>query len=342
MRRSRYYRYKPVKDVQSVEAVSTSLNEGINSIINICKSLKEAHISPITDTCSNYNQIRKHITHAEQCLNTSEKMIQGKLRDLDESMCQLIREKQNVEQQKKEKNLALDNLYIKKSSAVELLRNSKEALEQAERRVESANHAIRVHQDRMNTSDDLATTGAILCAIPVLGWIAGPIMISEGQQGFEEALNSLRAAEWEKQNFESQVRNCNAKVSHYDGIISRTRNEIEQTNEALTGIEWKVEEVQKNLNDTENARDMVRGAVHLLGVLSGNVAVLEKQTQRFVNWQPVVEVMQDVIKAVLNIAENRLLYRDVALSLIDTLRENFTGLLSLRYSSSYSEYDRYC
>lgn len=327
--------------MQTMEAVSTSLNEGIVSIYNICKSLKEAHINPITDTCSNYNQIRKNITHAEQCLKTSEKMIKGKLGDLDESMCQLIREKQNVEQQKKEKNLALDQLYIKKSSAVESLKYSKEALEQAERSVESANYAIRVHQDRMNTSNDVATAGAILCAIPIFGWIAGPIMISEGEQGFEEALNSLRAAEWEKQNAESQVRNCNAKVSHYDGIISRTYYEIEQTNETLRRIEWKVEEVQKNLEDTENIQNMVRRAVYLLNVLSGRVAVMEKQTQRFVLWQPVVEIMQDVIKAVLNIAENRLLYRDGPPSLINTLRENVTGLLSLHSSSSYSEYDSY-
>lgn len=156
-----------------MKAVSTSVNEGIVSICNICKSLKRAHVSPITDTCSNYKQIRKNIEHAEQCLTTSEKMIKEKLGDLDECMCQLLREKQNVELQKKEKSLAMNNLRIKKNSAEESLKHSKAALEQAERSVESAIYAIRAHQDRMNTCDDVATAGAALLAIPIFGWIAG-------------------------------------------------------------------------------------------------------------------------------------------------------------------------
>ncbi len=167
-----------VKDVQSMEAVSRPLNEGIVSICKICESLKKAHISPNTDTCSNYNQIRKHIEDAEQCLKTSETMIKEKLGYLDESMEQLIREKQNVEQQKKEKSLAMDNLCLKKKSAEESLEHSKAALEQAERSVESANYAIRAHQDRMNTCNDVATAGAALLAIPIIGWIAGEYYIT--------------------------------------------------------------------------------------------------------------------------------------------------------------------
>ncbi|XP_016142997.1 uncharacterized protein [Sinocyclocheilus grahami] len=330
-----------VKDVQSIEAVSMPLNEGIVSICNICKSLKKAHISPNTDTCSNYNQIRKHIEDAEQCLKTSETMIKEKLGYLNESMEQLIREKQNVEQQKKEKSLAMDNLRIKKKSAEESLEHSKAALEQAERSVESANYAVRAHQDRMNTCNDVATAGAALLAIPIIGWIAGPIMISEGQRGFEEASNALRDSEWEKRNCESQVRNWTAKVFHYEGIISKTQTEIEQTNEALKRIERKTEEVQEHLTGTAEIQEVVRRAVNLLSVLSGRVTVLERQTQRFILWQPVVKSMQDVMKAIVNIAENRLLYSDGAPGPINTLRENVGGLLALCNSPSNSEYDSY-
>ncbi|ROI36357.1 hypothetical protein DPX16_11298 [Anabarilius grahami] len=162
-----------MKDVQSMEAVSRPLNDGIVSICNICKSLRNAQVNPTTDMCSNYKQIRVHIEHAEQCLKTSETMIKEKLGCLDECMEQLIREKQSVEQQKKEKNQAMNVLHIKKDSAEESLKHSKETLEWAERNVQSANYALRVHQDRMNEYDDMETAGIALLAVPIFGWIAG-------------------------------------------------------------------------------------------------------------------------------------------------------------------------
>ncbi|KAK2903272.1 hypothetical protein Q8A67_007985 [Cirrhinus molitorella] len=194
-----------VKDVQSMEAVSRPLNEGILAICNICEFLKKTHVNPTTDTCSNYKQIRKYIEDAEQCLKSSETTIKEKLGYLDECMEQLIREKQNVEQQKKEKSLAMDNFHIKKKSAEESLESSKKALEQAEKSVELANYAIRAHQDKMNSCNDLATAGTVLLAIPIFGWIAGPIMMSEGERGFEEASNALRDAQWDKQNLEESL-----------------------------------------------------------------------------------------------------------------------------------------
>lgn len=166
-------------------------------------------------------------------------------------------------------------------------------------------------------------------------------MMSEAEQGMDEALNAIRAAEWEKQSSESQVRNCIEKVSHYLKIISRTQNEIEQTNEALKRIAWETERVQRHLQSTGHIQEMVRKAVNLLSVLRGRVTVLERQTQRFILWEPVVQIMEDVMKAIVNIAENRLLYSQGAPRLINTLRENVAGLLALCNSASNSEYDNY-
>lgn len=162
-----------MKDVQSMEALSSHLNDGIVSICNICKFLRNAQVNPTTDMCSNYKQIRMHIEHAEQSLKKSETMIKEKLGCLDERMEQLIREKRSVEQQKKEKNQAMDVLRTKKDSAEESLKHSKKSLEWAEYAVQSANYDLRVHQNKMNEYDDLETAGAILLAIPVFGWIAG-------------------------------------------------------------------------------------------------------------------------------------------------------------------------
>ncbi|KTG33136.1 hypothetical protein cypCar_00044141 [Cyprinus carpio] len=324
-----------------MKSVSKSLNEGIASICNICKSLMNAQVNPTTDTCSNYKQIRGYIEDAEQCMKNTEKMIQEKLKHLDESMEQLIREKQNVEQQKKEKSMTMDKLHEEKKSAEGSLEYSEAALTQAIKNLESANYALSVQQDRRNAGEGLTIAGGVLLAIPIIGWIAGPIMITEGQRGIEEASNALRHAEREKQDCESQMLNWITKVVHYEGIISKTQSEIEQANEALKGIEWKIKEVQEHLTGTAEIQEVVRRTVNILSVLSGRVTVLERQTQHFILWQPVVKSMEDVMKAIVNIAENRLLYSDGVPGLINTLRENVGGLLALCNTPSNSENDSF-
>lgn len=160
-------------DLQALETVSALLNEGIVHICNICKSLLDSHIDPNTDMCPNYKQIREYIERAEQCLKKSEQMCEEKLKCLDECMEQLTKEKENIEQQNKEKCMAMDKLHIEKKSAEESLKNSKAALEQAEKIVALRKDEIKIETGRKNTGKGVAIAGAVLTAIPCLGFIAG-------------------------------------------------------------------------------------------------------------------------------------------------------------------------
>lgn len=100
-------------------------------------------------------------------------MIKEKLKCLDESMEQLTERKGNLEQQNKEKRKAMDELHIEKKSAEESLKNSKAALEQAEKIVALRKDEIKRETDRKNTSTGVVIAGAIVSPIPVFGWIAG-------------------------------------------------------------------------------------------------------------------------------------------------------------------------
>lgn len=154
-------------------------------------------------------------------------------------------------------------------------------------------------------------------------------MLSQGLQELNKASDDIAAAEQEQQNLNSKVEENTRKVSEYQSKISKTQNEIEQANKALKLIEGEIEGVKKNLEDTGNIQEMVRRAVNLLSVLSGRVNVLEKQTSHFIQWQPVVKTLEDVMKAVIDIAENRLLYGDINTGIINSLRENVGRLVAL-------------
>ncbi|KAL0172455.1 hypothetical protein M9458_032766, partial [Cirrhinus mrigala] len=151
----------------------------------------------------------------------------------------------------------------------------------------------------------------------------------------------IRDAEDELKENESQVNKSSMKVSNYRSRISSIQNEIKETDKVLYKNKRKFKEVNQHLEVTADIQQMVRRAVNLLSVLSGRVTVLERQTQRFILWQPVIKAMEDVVKAAGNVAENLLLYSQGASGLINTLRENVGELQALCNSASNSEYDSY-
>lgn len=96
-----------------------------------------------------------------------------KLGYLDEWMERLTLEKGNVEQQKKEKCMAKDELHIKKKSAEESLKYSEAALKQAQKNVESTKRTLKKEKDRQDTGGLVAVAGAGVTLIPIAGWIVG-------------------------------------------------------------------------------------------------------------------------------------------------------------------------
>ncbi len=125
-----------------METVVLRLNEGTVSICNTCKCLLDAQVDPTTS--SDYEQMRKHIEQAESCLKESKTMIEEKRKYLEQCIERLIKEKGNAEQQNKEKCNASD-----KSQEIERQRA------------------------RENTGKGVTIGGAVVAAIPVIGWIPG-------------------------------------------------------------------------------------------------------------------------------------------------------------------------
>lgn len=328
-------------DLQSMESVVGSLNDGIVSICNIFKSLLDAQVDPTTGMCSNYEQIREHIIQADHFLEKSETMIKEKLKNLDECMERLIQEKGNAEQQNKEKRNAMDKLHIEKNSAEESLKNSKAALEQAEKMIALTKDELQRQQARHNTGTGVTVGGAVVAAIPIIGWIPGIIMISVGASEIVKASNAIREAENELKIQESEVNEKSMKVSDYQSKIATIQNETEETVKLLNKLEKETEELKQHLQFTADIQETVRRAVTLLTVLNGRVTVLEKQTQSFILWEPVINAMEDVIKAAENVAGNQLLYSQGLPGFINTLRENIGGIRALCNSPNNSEHDCY-
>ncbi|XP_052000511.1 uncharacterized protein si:dkey-85k15.4 [Xyrauchen texanus] len=330
-----------VKDLQFMEAVANTLKEGIASVCNICKSLLDAHVDPNTDKCSNYIQIRQQIELAEHCLKKSETMTKKKLRNLDEHMEQLIQKKEHDEQMQRDKSLEIDKFHKEKTSSEQLLNISKAALEQAKKNLASEEEAVKKEREREESLRGLTTAGAVMFVIPVFGWIAGAVMVGVGESERSKALDSIKAAEEERERCDSQVQECIKKVSDYQNKIFEKQTEIKETNKALNKIREEIKELKHHLVVIAEIQQNVRKVVKNLSVFTGRVTVLERQTQRFILYEPVIKVMENVLEAAVNIARNQILYSQGEPCLINNLMENKRVLLALCNSPNTSEDDSY-
>lgn len=157
------------------------MQEGIWSLSNMCTSLFNAHVDPVTDMCSNFQQIKRHIEHADRCLEESERLLKGKLTDLDECMVRLTKEQHHVQQEKQEKRLTIETLHRRKTSAEESLNASNAAVKQAERNQEAAEYELEKMEELKTSGKLVAIAGAVITVVPIVGWFAGkrpPFFIS--------------------------------------------------------------------------------------------------------------------------------------------------------------------
>ncbi|KAK2864895.1 hypothetical protein Q7C36_004049 [Tachysurus vachellii] len=313
----------------TAEAVLIPLKGGISSVNEVYKALIEADVDPVTGKCSNYDYIRQQIVQAHQLLKQSEQEASSGLKSLDENLERLIQEEGKLEQEMNNTKLTLDNFREKKESNEKLLRESQGALEQTRRNLDSAIHTLQGQQKRKRDAEIVTGVGAGLLVIPIIGWIVGPAMMIGGGVELDQANKAVQVAQEEVRKSENEVRNYELKVSHYVSKISQTECDISQKDDQLKQIREGIQKVKEQKQSVAEFQGKVRGAVNLLGVLSGRVSVAEHQTRRFILQEPVMKVMEDVMKAIEQITGNELLYGNDLPRLIDQMKENNQRLAAI-------------
>ncbi|XP_047672440.1 centrosomal protein of 112 kDa-like isoform X1 [Tachysurus fulvidraco] len=313
----------------TAEAVLIPLKGGVSSLNEVYKALIEADVDPVTGKCSNYDYIRQQIEQAHQLLKQSEQQASSGLKSLDENLERLIQEEGKLKQEINYTILTLDNFRKEKESNENLLRVSQGALEETKRKLNSAINTLQAQEKRKRDAEIITGVGAGLLVIPIIGWIAGSAMIISGAVELDQANKSVQVAQEEVRKSENEVRNYEMKVYHYVSKISQTEYEISQKNVQLNQTREGIEKVKKQSQSVAEFQGKVRGAVNLLGVLRGRVSVAEGLTRRSILQEPVMKVMEDVMKSIEQITGNELLYRNDLPRLINQMKENNQRLAAI-------------
>ncbi|XP_049329402.1 uncharacterized protein LOC125794042 [Astyanax mexicanus] len=300
----------------SNKKVVNSLKDGLSSINRVYEALIDGDVDPL-----NYECTREQIVRAEQSLDQSEKAASKGLKGLDKDIETLTLDEGRLEQMLEETKDTLENLRTKQESNEALLRQSEESLEVVRRHLNSAKDKVQELEERKRNAEIVWGVGAGLLAIPVFGWIAGPIMMVHGAAEHNQALEALKVAEEEMSNSADQVEKYRSKVSKYNSKISQTEREIKKKHDKIKQIHKKIPELKRERAVVAELQSNLRKAVHILSTLSGKANVVECQTRSFVLLEPVMKVMEDVMKSARDIAESQFLSDKGILRLLDTMRE---------------------
>ncbi|XP_046700406.1 uncharacterized protein LOC124382256 [Silurus meridionalis] len=321
----------------TAEAVIGPLKDGISSLNGVYEALITADKDPVTGQCSNYISIRQQIVQAHQHLKQSEQMAGSGLKSLDKSLEGLIQDEGKLNREMNDKIQTLDNLRTEQESNNQLLREFQGTLEVARGNLNSTEKTLQDQENRKHDAEIITGVGAGLFAIPVIGWIAGSAMLIGGAVELDQATHAVNVTKEEVKKSEREVEKYNHKVSDYEYKIFQTNCDISQKDEKLKQTREEIQKVKKLVESVAEFQNKVRSVVHLLSVLSGKASVAEHQTRRFILKEPVVKVMEDVMKAVNEITGNELLYNEDIPRLIDQMKENNQRLTAICASQNSSE-----
>ncbi|KAF4081607.1 hypothetical protein AMELA_G00163430 [Ameiurus melas] len=313
----------------SAKAVIKPLNDCICSINWVSEALINADVDPVTGQCSNYDYIRQQIVQAWRSLQHSDEAATTCLRCLDESLETLTQDEGTLGRQKNSAEHSLGNLRTKQASNEKLLGESLVALEQARTNLRSTRDTLESQERRVQTAKTVGLVGLGLSVIPIVGWVAGPMMVIGGAIEMAEASHAIEIAEEELEKYKNRAEKYAHKVRGHVFTISQTRSRIGEIDRKLTHIREDIHVVKKQRWVVAELQRKVRTAVHLLSVLIGKVSVFERQTRRFILHGSMIKVMEEVMGSTEEIAGNELLCNRGMVRLLHKMKENKRRLRSV-------------
>ncbi|XP_049893651.1 tropomyosin alpha-4 chain-like [Epinephelus moara] len=315
--------------IKLAQAVIGPLKSGLESFNTVTDLLLSVNADIVLPGCQTFDEIRREIESMKQELERSEQVAKQELLKLDGDTERLTAEQSWLAKEKQKREGELQNYRIELKSHQESLERNQEKLRQARCRVREAEETYDNMSRRRDEAQIKRDVGIGLMAIPILGWIAGSVLIGVGQVDMDQASNLMESARSEVREFESQEETFSRNVSEYGSKISQTQVNIQTTDDRIRQTEASLKDLSKKREVVADIQAKTRQAVRQLGRLSGVGSAAELQTRRLILLEPVMKVMEEMTSALGQITGDQLLHSEGIQSLMWDMRENREKLLQL-------------
>ncbi|XP_078794490.1 uncharacterized protein LOC105355531 [Oryzias latipes] len=301
---------------------SGPLLRGLRSLNNLSEMLLSTNSDMVLPGCQTFDNMRQEIQDMKQHLEESEQIVAKELQHLDEETESLTAEKSSLEEQKKKREGELGDLRLQLDSNGSSLQSYKDALKTEKDNLQTAETTLRNMRKKRDEAETIRDIGTHLMVVPVLGWIAGGVMLGVGQNDLDSASEQIAKAQSEVEKCESQITSYSNQVSRYEGLLSQAQTDIKEANRRIHETGLKLLHLALTRSTVEALQSKTKKVVHQLGLLCGVASVAELQTRCLILLEPVLNVVAEMMGVLLQINDDDPLYSEKLESIMLDISKN--------------------
>ncbi|XP_051868691.1 uncharacterized protein LOC127568691 [Pristis pectinata] len=273
------------REIKAVESLASNLSRIGN------RALSEADI----------DMIQMLVQEAHWGAQGAYDLASGYLKKVQSECEKLTEEKGRLQEEVKEKKQQLSNLQAQlphirkeKEGHENYLRDARESLRVAEEALERQ----REHERSMAVGRDV---GIGLMFIPIIGTIAGAITVGVCETSRQQAEESCRQANEQVERQQEQVSKCSRDLESCISRIEEKRKEINQTEQSIQDVENELESLHELLKNLFDIDCQLKHGTVAVSELLGKSKVLKLRSEKFLNLDALIIVVNDIIAHILNL-----------------------------------------
>nr|XP_023655906.1 uncharacterized protein LOC111837793 [Paramormyrops kingsleyae] len=284
-------------------------------VMNVIPLLKEGilcfnNISVIIftnegNTNNKYDELRSLIIKGKDNFVQAEQRASGILASIDKEYEELTQQKGKLQRQQDDKKTEYKNLQDQLASQRNILLERQRSLANANTYLQATQAKVNEMRRRMEHDEAVRNAGIGLMFIPFVGTIIGATLIGVYQTDLNNATDAKNRAQSEVHNWEREVASSSQGVSDCQTKINQKTQEISQVNTSVEVLGRTIEDVTKQRFVIADIQEKFRNAVRVLTNLAGIAKVGEIQTRKFILFEPLMTVLEEIFKCVLQTSEKK-------------------------------------
>ncbi|XP_048865294.1 LOW QUALITY PROTEIN: uncharacterized protein LOC125739334 [Brienomyrus brachyistius] len=251
-----------------------------------------------------YDELRSLIIKGKDNFVEAEQRASGILGSIDKECEELTQQKGKLQRQRYKKT-ECQNLQDQLASQQNILLEHQRSLANANTHLQATQAKVNEMHRRMEHDEAVRNAGIGLMFIPFVGTIIGATLVGVYQTDLDNATDAKNQAESEVHNWEGQVASSSRGVSDCQTQINQKTQEISQANTSLEVLRRTIEDVTQQRLDIADVQEKFRNAVRVLTNLAGIATVGEVQTRKFILFEPLMTVLQEIFKCVLQMSDKK-------------------------------------
>ncbi|XP_039373206.1 GRB10-interacting GYF protein 2-like [Mauremys reevesii] len=274
--------------------VQDRFEAGMRELVCFTQHLLEAEADPHA-----HEKIRERIEAASREMSAAEEELGRRLETVDSRTEELVVKKKSLQDEQEEKKENLKCLRIQLDSCHRSEREAREMLDGANRHLREMQAELQRRRADADSNRVIRDIGIGLMFIPLLGTIAGSIMVGCGQVALDAAEKAAREAQEAVNRHRNEASSYLAEVSRYEEQERQVEAEITANEQQLAQIDADLQALAVLQGEIVTLQDGLRKCTTLVNGLAGKVCVAKRLTEDLVIYEELANILGEVVQQVL-------------------------------------------